>query len=182
MTDKRTFRDGDAGDLPADAGVVRGYGVKDRAAVLTLNAANQPEVGPMDEDKLAWFIESAPFYRIVEVEGAVEGFLIGLTDATAGYESPNYRWFADRYESFAYVDRIALSPTIRGQGWGPQLYGDFESWARASSKPVLAAEVNTVPPNPRSLRFHALFGFAEVGRCQPYGSNAEVAMMAKPLS
>ncbi len=46
---------------------------------------------------------------------------------------------------------------------------------------MLAAEVNTEPPNPRSLRFHRRFGFIEVARFRPYGPDAEEAMLVKHL-
>ncbi|MEZ5226999.1 MAG: hypothetical protein R2710_10080 [Acidimicrobiales bacterium] len=65
--------------------------------------------------------------------------------------------------AFAYVDRIAIAESeSRDQGWGPALYHDFQAWAVANDRPRLAAEVNTQPPNPRSLRFHEIFGFDEV--------------------
>lgn len=164
-----------------DAVLVRDYRAADGPAILALNQANQPEVGPMDEAKLAWFADHAPFFKVVERASSVCGFLIGLTDAEEGYPSPNYRWFAERYDRFAYVDRVALSPANRGQGIGPMLYFEFASWATAAGKPTLCAEVNTVPENPRSLRFHDIFGFGGVGRCQPYGGEEEVAMLAKSL-
>ena len=46
----------------------------------------------------------------------------------------------------------------------------------------MLAEVNTVPMNERSLRFHALAGFEEVARCHPYGSAEQVAMLVKILA
>lgn len=163
-------------ELPADS-LIRDFHPDDRPAVLDLNEKNQPEVGPMDADKLAWFAEYSPFFKVVERDGQVRGFLIGLTDSQNGYGSPNYLWFADRHDSFAYVDRIALAESVRGQGWGPTLYRQLQAWALATGKPVLCAEVNTIPANPRSLRFHEIFGMSEVGRCRPYGALEEVAMV-----
>jgi predicted GNAT superfamily acetyltransferase len=160
---------------------IRDFDPADSLAILELNEANQPEVGPMDAAKLEWFAREAPFFRVVEHRGAVCGFLIGLTESESGYTSPNYQWFADRHERFAYVDRVALAEASRGQGLGPELYREFQSWALCAGQPVLCAEVNTVPVNLRSLRFHDIFGFAEVGRCQPYGSDEEVAMLVKSL-
>ena len=60
-------------------------------------------------------------------------------------------------------------------------YSAFEDWARASAKPILAAEVNTVPDNPHSHHFHRSFGFGEVGRANPYGGEEEVAYYVKEL-
>ena len=47
---------------------------------------------------------------------------------------------------------------------------------------LLCAEVNTEPPNPRSLRFHDLFGFDMVAQFEPTGSpEYRVGMMVKKL-
>lgn len=153
----------------------------DHAAVLALNAANVPEVGTMDAAKLDFFFDESPYFKVVELDGDVAGFLIGLTEGNTDYPSKNYHWFIERHDSFAYVDRIAIGASARGQGWGPALYTDFEGWAIANNRPRLAAEVNTEPPNPRSLRFHEIFGFQQVGRFRPYGPDEEVAMVIKEL-
>ncbi len=161
--------------------MIRSAASADHAELLVLNAANVPEVGTMDAAKLDFFFEHSPYFKVVEIDGAVAGMLIGLTEANTDYPSKNYQWFLERYDSFAYIDRVALGESSRGQGWGPALYQDFEAWAIANDRPRLIAEVNTEPPNPRSLRFHEIFGFSEVGRFRPYGPDEEVAMVAKEL-
>jgi uncharacterized protein len=159
--------------------MIRPFAAGDEAALLALNESNVPEVGPMSADKLALFARISPFFEVVEIDDQVVGMLIGLTEQQTEYSSPNYQWFSRRHQRFAYVDRIALAPSTRGQGWGPELYRRFEGWAHDNDKPFLCAEVNTVPANPRSMRFHELFGFADVGRCRPYGPDEEVAMVEK---
>lgn len=161
--------------------MIRAYAPGDRAAVMALNEANVPEVGPMDEAKLDLLLAEAVSTTVAESEGTVIGFMI-LLGPGGRYASPNYRWFVERYERFLYVDRIAVAEEARGQGWGPALYTHFEQIAVERGDPVMLAEVNTVPPNPRSLRFHDIFGFAELARCRPYGGDEEVAMLAKHLS
>jgi predicted GNAT superfamily acetyltransferase len=161
--------------------MIRPYQPGDGPQVLALNQACQPEVGPMDAEKLAGFESWAAQIRVVDVESRIVGFLIGLTEE-APYASPNFGWFRDRHPSFAYVDRVAIDEAQRGAGWGPALYRDFEAWTRNTGRPVLCAEVNTEPPNPRSLRFHDLFGFDMVAQFSPYGTGARVGMMEKRLS
>ena len=161
--------------------MIRDYISSDAAVVLALNASNVPEVGPMDLAKLELLAFESPCFKVVEIESEVIGMLIML-DETSSYPSVNYRWFADRHESFAYVDRIALGETARGQGWGPSLYDIATSYGVEANKPYLCAEVNTVPPNPRSLRFHEINGFVVAGYQQPYGGDETVAMVEKPLS
>ena len=152
----------------------------DLDAVRRVNAANEPDVGPLDDARIALFTSGSPRFRVVEVGGAIEGVFVGLTEAT-DYDSPNYRWFVDRHERFAYVDRIALQPAARGLGIADALYEEFETWAASTDRPLVCAEVNTVPPNPRSLRFHQRRGYEQVAEIAPYGGDERVAMVEKHL-
>ncbi|MED5496699.1 MAG: GNAT family N-acetyltransferase, partial [Candidatus Thermoplasmatota archaeon] len=79
-----------------------------------------------------------------------------------GYGSLNYAWFNEHYDSFVYVDRIAVSEENRNKGVGSALYNHVVSYSKQHGVPV-AAEVNREPPNPGSMRFHNRFGFEEVG-------------------
>jgi len=152
----------------------------DDAALRALNQANEPDVGPLDDGRLALFAEAAARFQVVVHDGALLGLFVGLTEGVA-YDSPNYRWFADRHERFAYVDRIALAPELRGEGVADRLYESFEALAADTGRTVVCAEVNVVPPNPRSLRFHERRGFAVVGELAPYGGEDRVAMVEKRL-
>lgn len=160
--------------------MIRPYRSDDRAVVLEINEANVPDVGPLDDAKLDLLLDEAVLFLVVEVDEVIVGLMI-LLGPGGQYPSPNYRWFSEHYEDFLYVDRIALAEAARGQGWGPALYGQFEATARERSVDVMTAEVNTVPLNERSLRFHAISGFEEVARCQPYGGHEEVAMLVKAV-
>ena len=160
--------------------MIRDYRVEDRTAVLAINEMNLPDVGPMDDAKLDLLLEQSVQFSVVDVDGVAVGIMILLGPGST-YASPNYRWFSERYDDFVYVDRIALVPGARGQGWGPALYASFAERATERAAPVMAAEVNTVPRNDRSLRFHEIGGFEEVARCQPYGGEEEVAMLVKRL-
>ncbi len=148
--------------------------------LVRVNAANEPEVGPLDEDRIELFFAAADRFQLVELDGAVMGVFVGLVEGI-DYSSPNYRWFCARNESFAYIDRIALQPEVRGSGIAAAIYEGFETWAREAGHPVLCAEVNTVPPNPRSLAFHHRCGFTVVDEIAPYGGEERVAMVEKAL-
>ncbi len=156
--------------------IIRPRTPADDDRIRAVNAANVPEVGPLDEERLALFAGGAPHFDVVEVDGVIEGLFVGLGEGLA-YASPNYRWFLDRHERFAYVDRIALEPVARGIGVADELYARFESWARETGRPVVCAEVNVEPPNPRSMRFHERRGFVAVGELAPYGTDERVAMV-----
>lgn len=151
----------------------------DLGAMLALNQASVPQVGPLDRDSIARLVAGSPWSHVVELDGKVAGLLIGLLHG-ADYASPNYQWFSRRHERFAYVDRIALAEAARGAGHGPALYRAFEAWSVSRGLRVLCAEVNLEPANPRSLRFHQIFGFEQVGEQVAYGTY-RVAMLEKRL-
>lgn len=161
---------------------MRAYEPDDAASVLAINTECLPEVGEMDDDKLAYFADNAEFFAVEQDDdGEIIGFLIGLDETTTGYGSNNYAWFKERYPKFAYVDRIALTESARGQGLGAKFYEAFEAWAFGHGKLYLTAEVNTVPDNPHSHHFHQKTGFVETGRGNPYGGDEEVAYYEKVL-
>jgi predicted GNAT superfamily acetyltransferase len=155
---------------------MRAYEPTDAEAVLAINAECVPEVGTLDATTLEYFAEHSGFFAVKEDDhDAVIGFMIGLDETAVAYPSANYAWFTARHGSFAYVDRIALSADARGKGIGPEFYRAFEAWAFGHGKPVMVAEVNTVPDNPHSHHFHVNFGFEEAGRANPYDGDEEVA-------
>ena len=144
----------------------------DLPAVVALNRANQPEVGPLTEERAARFLAMAELFLVavdtpVDTPGdtpgdavgeAVVGFVIVLAEG-CDYDSPNYGWFSARFPSFAYVDRVAVAATYRGRGLGRALYDAAVDRTRAARRPVLCAEVNVEPRNDVSLAFHERYGF-----------------------
>lgn len=160
--------------------VIRPYEPRDQVEVLAVNESCMPEVGPMDADKLDRFASWNSFIRVLESNAGAASSIVGMMvgfNAGVPYESPNYGWFAQRYSSFAYVDRIALLPEARGNGWGPRFYVEFSRWAAENGSSMLCAEVNTVPPNPRSIAFHESFGFDAIEEFAPRGTEDYKVMM-----
>jgi predicted GNAT superfamily acetyltransferase len=88
-----------------------------------LNEANTPHVGSLERDRFeelvrlsetqTWLVRSSPLQLL--------GFLFVMNEL-APYGSPNFLWFKERYSQFLYVDRIAVAPSKRKQGWGRRLY------------------------------------------------------------
>ena len=162
--------------------VIRPVRAEDLPAVRRLNAANEPGVGPLDDDRVDLFVAAAEaFWVAVDADEETVGIFVGLL-ACHDYASPNYRWFADRWKRFAYVDRIALAPAARGTGLADAFYDRWEAYARDAEAAVLCAEVNVTPPNPRSMAFHRRRGLLPVAERSPYGDDQLVAMLEKPLT
>jgi predicted GNAT superfamily acetyltransferase len=110
--------------------------------------------------------------------GNVVGFCIVLPPGTE-YTSVNYRWFCERYDSFVYLDRVAVDEAARGAGIGAALYAEVERRAAGTAE-LFTLEVNLRPRNDGSLRFHDRLGFVEVGQ-QETDYGILVSMLAKPL-
>lgn len=135
----------------------------DYPAILALNLASEHLLAPLDLDHLAHLHAMADRLRVVEHDGTVVAFLLVLREGTA-YDSPNYRYFAARRDKFLYVDRIVVGAGHRSGGWGSALYEELFQNARASDVPSVTCEIDAEPPNEASRRFHARFGFQDIGR------------------
>ena len=70
--------------------------------------------------------------------------------------------FEARGSHVNYVDRIAIDTSARRQRIGEALY-EAAFAACAGRYEAIGCEVNRLPPNPGSLRFHKRLGFVEVG-------------------
>jgi len=145
--------------------------------ILQLNEASVPEVGRVDLEQMRWFANNAAYFKVALRDGNFAGFLIGLRPGTT-YASPNYRWFCDKYDDFGYIDRVAIAGNARRLGLATRLYRDFQASLPADVS-LLTCEVNLVPPNESSMRFHEGFGFRSVGTQTLDGGSKTVAMMAK---
>jgi uncharacterized protein len=159
--------------------VIRDVGESDLESVLQLNEAEVPHVGSVDLLRMRWYVANASFFRVVAGDDGVQAFLVGLRQGSS-YESPNYRWFNDRYASFGYIDRVAVAATARRQGLARRLYDDFAA-SLPDSVPIMACEVNKRPANEASMRFHRALGFQPVGSLVAEDGSKEVAMLVREL-
>ena len=147
--------------------------------VLALNEAEVPHLGKVDIDRMAWFATNASYFRVAMAEDRLAAFLVGLRPGTS-YQSPNYLWFSDRYEDFAYVDRVAVAADYRRHGLASRLYDDFAATVPGTVR-VMTCEGNIRPPNEESMRFHHRLGFRQVGTQATENGSKEVALLAKTL-
>lgn len=149
----------------------------DLDAVLALNEAHVPAVGPLDRPALERLVRQAETAVVVETDGELGGFAIALPPG-ADYGSPNYRWFSDRYDDFVYLDRVAVAATHQRRGVGRSLYDAVEA---ATDAARICCEVNIRPRNEPSLRFHAQRGFEAVGEQDTDGGAKRVVLLVRTL-
>jgi predicted GNAT superfamily acetyltransferase len=152
----------------------------DFPAILALNAESVHFLSPLDAARLQHLHAQAAYHRVADVDGTVAAFLLVLREG-ADYDSPNYRWFAEHYAQFLYVDRIVVDLRRQGRGLAAVLYDDLLDFAKASGIAQLTCEFDLDPPNPASAKFHARYGFGEVGRQWLGGDKKQVSLQARHI-
>jgi len=159
--------------------LLRTFEPTDLDAALVLNNANLPALNELDAVELERLTRLSLVSVVAELDGAFAGFCVVLAPG-ADYASLNYRWFSERYDDFAYLDRIAVDPTLRRAGVGRAFYADLRT-RLAGVKPVLLCEVNVRPRNDASLDFHHAIGFREVGQQDTDGGTKTVSLLELSL-
>lgn len=144
---------------------------------LALNQACLPAVSALTAERTAKLVGEAGYARLLISEERPLGALLAFWP-DADYDSLNFLWFKARYERFLYIDRVMVEAEARGQGVGAALYADLFAFAEDRNTPV-TCEVNRLPPNPGSLRFHEQRGFMPVGEQQTEGGKKVVVMMER---
>lgn len=155
--------------------LIRNARAEDFPSIAALNAESERYLSPMAAARLERLHGWASYHRVIERDGSVAAFLLAFREGT-GYDSPNYRWFSERYESFVYIDRVVVAPPHRGNGLATSMYLDVFSFAHKSGVATIACEFDIDPPNEVSRRFHERLGFQEVG-LNAY-NNKRVSMQA----
>lgn len=159
--------------------IIRDVSDSDLDAVLSLNQSEVPHVGSVDLQKMRWYATHASYFRVAVSGDQLAAYLVGFRPRTA-YTSPNYLWFCEHYDEFAYVDRIAVAKFARRSGIASRLYDDFADSVRGVVE-LMTCEVNVRPPNESSMTFHRRLGFEQVGSLVSDDRSKEVAMLARHL-
>lgn len=152
---------------------------EDFPAILQLNAESEHFLSPLAPPRLAELHALAAYHRVVVLDGLLVAFLLAFREGTT-YNSPNYRWFS-RYPKFLYIDRVVVSRSHQGNRYGALLYTDLFTFARESGAERVVCEFDIHPPNEISRRFHARFGFREVGNQWVAGDTKRVSLQEAPL-
>ncbi len=138
-------------------------------------------LSPMSAERLAHLHVQSAVHVVAEANGEVIAFLLAFREG-ADYNSLNYQWFASRYERFLYVDRVVVSGRARASGLGSKLYEHVFVQAASDAVPLVTCEFDLQPPNPASERFHAKFGFVEVGQQSAAAGTKLVSLQAAKVS
>ena len=141
---------------------IRAYAPADLPALHAINEQGVPGVSRETIDSLGKWVSLSECLVAVDDTARPIGFLNLVPPGTAAYTSDNLRWFEARGGNVNYVDRIAIDASVRGQRIGEALY-EAAFAACAGRYDGIGCEVNRLPPNPGSLRFHKRLGFEEVG-------------------
>ena len=160
---------------------VRNLEITDLARVLEINNANTPGVSELTMAELQTDLRNSLHALAIDNEhDEVCAFCITFAP-DAPHAGANHQWFAERFESFVYLDRIAIDSKHKNRGLGALLYQTVEQRMLDSAEhSLLCCEVNLEPPNPGSLRFHQRIGFTEVGQ-RGDGNAYRVVLLARTL-
>jgi uncharacterized protein len=157
---------------------IRELARRDHERVLELNQASVQELSPLDEQRLEHILALTHQSLVAASDnGDVLAFAIAIAPGT-DYDSLNYTTLGEMFESFLYLDRIAVADSARRQGLGAALYDAMEAAAAPFGRMV--CDVNIEPRNDASLAFHAVRGYREVGELA-HGGVKTVALMSKEL-
>lgn len=160
---------------------VRAATPNDFDTILRMNQESVHFLSPMDRSRLTDLHQMAAYHRVIDAgDGRACGFLIAMREG-CDYASANYQWFAARYARFLYIDRVVIADDQQARGLGRQLYAELLSFARADGVETVACEFDTDPPNEPSRRFHASYGFREVGTHRVGATHKQVAMQVLRL-
>lgn len=156
--------------------IIREVLEKDIETILALNEKFVKVLSPLDKAKLLRLIESSAISVVVEEDDKVAGFLLAFSNGVE-YESINYAWFNEHYDSFLYIDRIVVSEQFQGLGIASKLYQHAIDWAVEHSSSRLFAEIDVMPANEPSLLFHKKRGFKEL-QLLKHNKNKVVSLQA----
>ncbi len=160
--------------------VIRNARPEDYDFILKVNEVNVEVLSPMPMERMLWLKEMSDMFVVAEVNGELAAFLIAIREGQP-YDSENYVWFSEKYPQFLYIDRIVIDEPFRAAGLGRALYQAVKDRAIGTGVKVVTCEVDTIPYNETSLKFHEAMGFREVGEQIIRGGAIKVSLKACEL-
>lgn len=159
---------------------IRNVELNDINDLIRINELSIPAVNSITEAKFEWFYNNSLYFRLIKSSGdEIYGFLLALNPAL-DYESINYKWFQNRYDQFAYIDRVAILKKYKRNGLGKKLYSDLEQTIKDNYK-MITCEYNLKPMNLESEKFHLAIDYERVGSLVTENGAKEVSLMLKNI-
>jgi predicted GNAT superfamily acetyltransferase len=134
----------------------------DEADILSINRLSLPGVSLLDAHEFATLCAASSFFLVLEIDHQVAGYLFAL-DGNATYDGEEFNWFCENIDGdFVYIDQVAIAPGHRKSGLAELLYDHLETSSLKKEASALVCEVNLVPENIPSRKFHFKTGFTEI--------------------
>ena len=147
-----------------------------KSAIYNLNQANIPALGAVNDfEHVQQLYDFCTYCYLAFKQEKLIAFVF-VMDESSLYQSPNYQYFKLNYDSFLYIDRVAVSDLYQRKGIGAELYNHIYLKCIEANIP-LCCEVNTLPRNEVSLNFHLKLNF-KITEERPFGKK-KVAMLIK---
>ena len=147
-----------------------------KSAIYNLNQANIPALGAVNDfEHVQQLYDFCTYCYLAFKQEKLIAFVF-VMDESSLYQSPNYQHFKLNYDSFLYIDRVAVSDLYQRKGIGAELYNHIYLKCIEANIP-LCCEVNTLPRNEVSLNFHLKLNF-KITEERPFGKK-KVAMLIK---
>lgn len=141
---------------------IRDAAEADHRDIVAINNSEIHYTNFFDEKRVRFLDSLSVYHRVAVFRGQTAAFILAMKDHVP-YENENYSWFSERYDRFLYIDRIVVERAFQGLNIGSLLYRNLFQYARRENIPVITCEIMLLPPNERSLAFHAKRGFKQVG-------------------
>ena len=154
--------------------------INDLSIIRAINDDAIPAVNSVSEDEFIWFHKNSIYFKKVMLNETLAGFLLVLP-MNITYKSLNYCWFSERYNNFAYIDRIAVREKFKSSGVGTLLYKDLEKSLPKEIK-MIVCEYNIKPLNIISKNFHQKMAYKNIGTQLTENNTKQVSLMVKEIN
>ena len=129
--------------------------------IFNINESYNPFLGPLKTlDNLIELIQRSNYSIFLTNKKQICAFLVCFRE-NSQYQSKNYKFFKKRFNKFFYIDRIGVVKGFKNKGLGTFIYNKIDAICLKNSLPI-CAEVNIVPLNKESIKFHEKMGFKKV--------------------
>ena len=129
--------------------------------IFKINEGYNPFLGPLRSvDNLRDLVDKSNFSIFLTCKKQICAFAVCFREDSQ-YKSMNYKFFKKRFKRFFYVDRIGVVKGFKNKGLGTLIYSKIDDICLKKNLPI-CAEVNIVPINKESIKFHEKMGFSKV--------------------